>query len=268
MSQCAIAYYRVSTQRQGRSGLGLEAQRAAVVRFAEAQGITINDEFTEVETGKGADALDRRPQLAAALATARTGRCPVIVAKLDRLSRDVAFVAGLMAQRVPFIVAELGADADPFMLHLYAALAEKERRMISERTKSALAARKSGGAKLGNPTNAGTAAEKGRAVCVSTADRFAETVVPIIQDIQRSGVTSLRGMAIGLNQRGIRTARGGTWQVSNVRNVMARCAQAASTPVTTDAPPIPSCPPSASLRPSSSGSDTHVADAHASRSHS
>jgi hypothetical protein len=118
----AIAYYRVSTQRQGRSGLGLEAQRTAVARFAEAEGITIAREFTEVETGKGADALDRRPQLATALATARGEKCPVLVAKLDRLSRDVAFIAGLMAQRVPFIVAELGADADPFMLHLYAAL--------------------------------------------------------------------------------------------------------------------------------------------------
>ena len=97
----AIAYYRVSTQRQGRSGLGLEAQRTAVAQFAEAEGITIASEFTEVETGKGADALDRRPQLAAALATARREKCPVLVAKLDRLSRDVAFVAGLMAQQMP-----------------------------------------------------------------------------------------------------------------------------------------------------------------------
>jgi DNA invertase Pin-like site-specific DNA recombinase len=95
----------------------------------------------EAETGKGADALDRRPQLAAALAAAKTAKCCVLVSKLDRLSRDVAFVAGLMAQRVPFIVAELGRDADPFMLHLYAALAEKERRLISERTKAALAIR-------------------------------------------------------------------------------------------------------------------------------
>ena len=132
----AVAYYRVSTQRQGRSGLGLEAQRTAVARFAEAEGIALLAEFTEVETGKGADALDRRPQLAAALATARQAKCPVLVAKLDRLSRDVAFIAGLMAQRVPFIVAELGSDADPFMLHLYAALAEKERRQISERTRT------------------------------------------------------------------------------------------------------------------------------------
>ncbi len=143
-----IAYYRVSTQRQGRSGLGLDAQRNAIARFAEGEGLQILAEFTEVETGKGADALDRRPQLAAALALARQQKCPVLVAKLDRLSRDVAFISGLMAQRVPFIVAELGADADPFMLHLYAALAEKERRLISERTKAALASRKTTGVKL------------------------------------------------------------------------------------------------------------------------
>ena len=97
--------------------------------------------ITKPKPGKGADALERRPQLAAALAAAKAGKCCVVVAKLDRLSRDVAFVAGLMAQRVPFIVAELGRDADPFMLHLYAALAEKERRMISGRTKAALAER-------------------------------------------------------------------------------------------------------------------------------
>ncbi|WP_353843625.1 recombinase family protein [Mesorhizobium sp.] len=99
----AVAYYRVSTQRQGRSGLGIEAQRAAVALFAEAEGMIILQELAEIETGKGADALDRRPQLAAALALARQAKCPVIVAKLDRLSRDVAFIAGLMVQRVPFI---------------------------------------------------------------------------------------------------------------------------------------------------------------------
>jgi DNA invertase Pin-like site-specific DNA recombinase len=123
---CAVAYLRVSTHRQHRSGLGIEAQRAAVARFVETEGLTIIGEYVEAETGSGADALDRRPQLAAALAAARSNRCAVVVSKLDRLSRDVAFVSGLMAQRVPFIVAELGRDADPFMLHLYAALAEKE----------------------------------------------------------------------------------------------------------------------------------------------
>src|SRR3954462_7135963 len=114
-----VAYYRVSTKQQHRSGLGIEAQRAAVVRFAQAETMTVLAEYVEVETGKGSDALERRPQLAAALVYARSAKCPVIVSKLDRLSRDVAFIAGLMAQRVPFIVAELGADADPFMLHLY-----------------------------------------------------------------------------------------------------------------------------------------------------
>src|SRR4029079_17516724 len=163
--------------------------RAAVGRFAEAEGYTLLAEFTEVETGKGADALDRRPQLAAALAAGKSGKCPVVVAKLDRLSRDVAFIAGLMAQKVPFIVAELGADAEPFMLHLYAALAEKERRLISERTRSALAQRKLSGARLGNRTNAAEAAARGRDVQVAEADRFAATVLPVIAQLQSAGVT-------------------------------------------------------------------------------
>jgi Resolvase, N terminal domain len=135
-------HYRASTRQQQRSGLGIEAQRAAVAKFAEVENLRIIAEFGEAETGKGADALDRGPQLAAALSAARTAKGAILVSKLDRLSRDVAFVAGLMAQRVAFIVAELGRDADPFMLHLYAALAEKERRLISERTKAALAVRK------------------------------------------------------------------------------------------------------------------------------
>src|SRR3978361_721980 len=164
----AVAYYRVSTKQQQRSGLGIEAQRATVTRFAEAERLTIVSEFVEIETGKGADALDRRPQLAAALAAARTAKCSVLVSKLDRLSRDVAFVSGLMAQRVPFIVAELGRDADPFMLHLYAALAEKERRLISERTKAALAAKKASGSRLGNPSNIRKAGEIGRIALTET----------------------------------------------------------------------------------------------------
>src|SRR5260221_14750805 len=135
MTTTAIAYIRVSTARQGKSGLGLEAQQAALARFAEAEGYNLIQTFKEVETGKGADALDRRPQLAAALKVARKLKSPIIVAKLDRLSRDVHFISGLMSHKTPFIVAERGADADPFMLHVYAALAEKERAMISRRTK-------------------------------------------------------------------------------------------------------------------------------------
>jgi DNA invertase Pin-like site-specific DNA recombinase len=222
----AVAYYRVSTERQRKSGLGIDAQRDAVRRFAESEGFALTAEFVEAESGKGADALDRRPQLAAALSAARQGKCPVIVAKLDRLSRDVAFISGLMAQRVPFIVAELGTDADPFMLHLYAALAEKERRLISERTKAALAQCKAQGKRLGNPTNTNEAAAAGRAVQASEADRFASNVLPIVETIQASGVTTLGGIAEALNARGIRPPRGGAWRISSVQNLIARAASA------------------------------------------
>src|SRR5215472_14938556 len=187
----AVAYYRVSTARQGKSGLGIEAQKAAIQRFAEAEGIEVVAEHVEVETGKGADALDRRPELAAALVHARKIRCPVLVAKLDRLSRDVHFISGLMAHRVPFIVAELGTDADPFMLHLYAALAEKERALISQRTRAALAAKKAQGVKLGNP-RAAEAAAKAHAANRAVADQFAANVLPILREIQTSGLTTLR----------------------------------------------------------------------------
>jgi DNA invertase Pin-like site-specific DNA recombinase len=122
-----ISYIRVSTSQQGRSGLGIEAQRRALQQFAKAEGFELVREFVEVETGKGADALDRRPQLKAALAAARKQKCHVAVAKLDRLSRDVHLISGLMAHKVPFLVAELGPDVDPFVLHLFAALAEKRR---------------------------------------------------------------------------------------------------------------------------------------------
>src|SRR3954452_13241123 len=145
----AVAYIRVSTHRQGKSGLGLEAQQAALTRFAEAEGFSLVETFQEVETAKGDDALERRPQLAAAIKAARKAKAPIVVAKLCRLSRDVHFVSGLMAHKVPFIVTELGADADPFMLHIYAALAEKERRLISQRTREALQAAKARGVKLG-----------------------------------------------------------------------------------------------------------------------
>jgi DNA invertase Pin-like site-specific DNA recombinase len=128
--------------------LGLETQREALERFAQANALEIISEFTEIETGKGADALELRPQLASALNMARKRKCSIAVAKLDRLSRDVHFISGLMVHRIPFIVAELGADIDPFMLHIYAALAQKERALISERTKAALRAAKAQGTVL------------------------------------------------------------------------------------------------------------------------
>lgn len=217
-----VSYLRVSTDRQGTSGLGIEAQRAAVLAFAQAGGFTVVAEHVEVETGKGADALDRRPELAAALAAARRLKCAVVVAKLDRLSRDVAFVAGLMAQRVPFLVAELGEGVDPFVLHLYAALAEKERALISTRTKAALAVKKAQGVKLGNRTNLEEAAALGRAATAANADHFAANVLPVIAGLQAAGKGSLRAIAEELNARRVETARGGTWTAMQVKRVLER----------------------------------------------
>ena len=206
-----LAYYRVSTMRQGKSGLGLEAQRAAVERFAEGEGLTIVNEFVEIESGKGADALNLRPKLAAALAEARKQKCSVVVAKLDRLSRDVAFVAGLMSQRVPFIVAELGADADPFMLHIYAALAEKERRMISARTRAALKAAKARGVVLGNPQQAARNREVARTE--------AEKLRSVLTELKH---LSSRQIAVELTLRGVATPRGGKWQSPTVLRLIDR----------------------------------------------
>jgi DNA invertase Pin-like site-specific DNA recombinase len=217
-----VSYLRVSTTAQGKSGLGLEAQREAIQRFAQAEGLTISAEHVEVETGKGSDALDRRPVLREALAQARKAKASIVVAKLDRLSRDVHFISGLMSQRVPFIVAELGADTDPFMLHIYAALAEKERRLISERTRAALAAKKAQGAILGNRTNLADAQQLGRAAGRAAADQFAANVLPIVRQMQAAGVTTLQAIADALNARSIYTARGGAWHTSTVRNLLKR----------------------------------------------
>lgn len=127
-----------------------------------------------------------------------------------------------MAQRVPFIVAELGRDADPFMLHLYAALAEKERRLIAERTKAALAAKKAAGARLGNPRNLVHAGNIGRATSINVADEFASGLLPVIETIRATGALTLASIAKELNRRGIRSARGGNWQRSSVRNLLDR----------------------------------------------
>jgi DNA invertase Pin-like site-specific DNA recombinase len=212
MSQI-VAYYRVSTERQGRSGLGLDAQRAAVAAFAKAENLTVIAEYTEVETGKGADALDRRPQLAAALKAAKKAKCEIVVAKLDRLSRDVAFISSLMAQRVPFIVAALGRNTDPFMLHIYAALAQQERRMISERTKSALAAAKARGVQLG--THGKVLAEQSAAAAAARDASLRATLEPM------AGLPS-RTIADKLNALGIEAPRGGKWAFKSVLRMMAR----------------------------------------------
>jgi DNA invertase Pin-like site-specific DNA recombinase len=210
----AISYIRVSTGKQGKSGLGLEAQQAALARFAEAEGYSFLETFREVETGKGADALDRRPQLTAALKAAKKAKAPIVVAKLCRLSRDVHFISGLMSHKTPFIVTELGADADPFMLHIYAALAEKERAMISRRTKDALAAKKAQGKKLGG-LNAGGIRKRDEAL------QRAEQLRPIFAEL--AGL-STRKIAAELNARGVETPAGGRWHAVTVKRVLERLA--------------------------------------------
>jgi DNA invertase Pin-like site-specific DNA recombinase len=213
--QSAIGYVRVSTGRQGKSGLGLAAQQAAIALFAGAEGFDVIQTFTEIETGKGADALDRRPQLAAALKVAKKhNKAPIIVAKLDRLSRDVHFISGLMAHKTPFIVTELGRNVDPFMLHIHAAVAEQERRRISERTMDALAAKKAQGVSLGG-ANAGTMRTRAEA-----KDR-AEGLRPVLREL--SGL-SARKIAAALNERKVATPNGGHWSAVTVGRVQRRLA--------------------------------------------
>jgi DNA invertase Pin-like site-specific DNA recombinase len=220
-NQPVITYIRVSTTQQGRSGLGIEAQRQSLHQFAKAEDLELVREFIEVETGKGSDALDRRPQLKAALAAAKRLKCHVAVAKLDRLSRDVHFISGLMSHKVPFVVAELGPDVDPFVLHLFAALAEKERSLISMRTRQALAAAKARGVTLGSP-KLSKARESAVASIKAGADQHAANILPIIKEAQKAGATSLRAVAEALNARGISTARGGAWHAMSVKNVLDR----------------------------------------------
>ncbi|MBN8979312.1 MAG: recombinase family protein [Rhizobiales bacterium] len=220
-TRAVVTYIRVSTSQQGRSGLGIEAQRQALQSFAKAEGLEVVREFVEVETGKGSDALDRRPQLKAALAAAKKHKCHVAVAKLDRLSRDVHFISGLMAHRIPFLVAELGPDVDPFVLHLFAALAEKERALISTRTTQALAAAKARGVTLGNP-RLHEARETAVATIKAGADQHAANVLPIIREAQKAGARTLRQIAEVLNARGVATARGGAWHAMSVKNMLAR----------------------------------------------
>ncbi|MGV8838699.1 MAG: recombinase family protein [Bauldia sp.] len=228
----AVAYYRVSTARQGRSGLGLDAQRAAVAAYAGNTGTEIVAEYTEVETGKGADALDRRPQLRAALDHARRLNkrkpAPVVVAKLDRLSRDVHFVSGLMAHKVPFVVADM-PDADPLMLHVYVSFSQHERKLIGERTKAALAAVKARGVKLGNPkladARAVALARQGAAVTEHDAK-----VLPAIAAARAAGAESLRAIARHLAAAGVPTFAGGRWEAPQVAAVLRRASRPSRPP--------------------------------------
>jgi DNA invertase Pin-like site-specific DNA recombinase len=214
----AVSYIRVSKPKQGRSGLGLEAQQAAIRSFCAKHGYGIEAEYREVETGKGADALDRRPELAAAMKFARklgkggkAGAAPVIIAKLDRLSRDVHFISGLMVQRIPFIVTELGPDVDPFMLHIHAAVAEKERERIAQRTREALAAAKARGQRLGN-----SAIGKARR---EEADAHAQHLRPVVAPLR---ALPAKRISIILNERGVTAPRGGKWQATQVIRLLTR----------------------------------------------
>ena len=217
MTKPAIALVRVSTSEQGKSGLGLAAQETAIRAFAAAEGFDVVEVITEVTSGKLG--IEERVGLRSALAKAKKLRCPVIVAKLDRLSRDVAFISGLMARGVLFIVSELGADVDPFVLHMYAALGEKERKMIGARTKAALAALKAQGVELGNRTNLHEAQAKGQASNATRAAAFAARIAPTIKHLQAQGMT-LDQIAAELTERNVSTLNGGVWHKSTVSRLL------------------------------------------------
>jgi len=206
-----VAYYRVSTDRQGRSGLGLEAQREAVRGYVAQRAGTVLDEFTEVETGKRSD----RPELAAALETCRRHKATLVIAKLDRLARNMAFVANLMEGRADFVAADM-PHADKFTIHIFAALAEEEGRRISQRTKAALAAAKARGVRLG--ATGALLAERYRAGAKAQAAELA----PLVIELRRSGVTTVRGLAAALNARAIPTAGGGPWRAGTVHRLLQR----------------------------------------------
>ncbi|MFH0300995.1 recombinase family protein [Bradyrhizobium sp. 31Argb] len=212
MSAQIVAYYRVSTQKQGKSGLGLEAQRKAVAAYAVQRGLEVADEFTEIETGKGVDALERRPVFAEALLKAKRLKAPIVVAKLDRLSRDVAFISGLMAKKVEFVTAD-DPTKSPFLLHIKAAVAEEERRMISQRTREALAAAKERGVVLGNQAQAD--ANKAAAAARDAG------LLDILMEI--GWEQSYKDIAEQLTERGVPTPRGGyTWNPMTTMRVLKR----------------------------------------------
>ena len=217
----AIIYTRVSTKEQSKSGLGLESQLATIQEFCHAENHEVIATYAEVESGAGKEALIKRPQLAMALQKAKKEDATVVVSKLHRLGRNVSFISMLMEQKVNFIVVQLGKDADNFMLHLYAALSEKERELISERTKSALKQLKSKGKKLGNHTNLDDARLLSNITNKAKAANFAVRVGDTIRGYRNNGLT-LQEIANKLNELGINTVRGGAWHPSTVSNVLKR----------------------------------------------
>lgn len=221
--QRLVAYERVSTARQGLSGLGLEAQRKVIGDFAAARGAEVLARFTEVESGRKAD----RPELAKALHLAKVTGSTLVIAKLDRLSRNAAFLLALRDSGVKFLACDM-PEANDLTVGIMALVAEAEREAISRRTREALAAARSRGVKLGNPNGAASLRRAGkggvalRASVSANAAAFATDLAPVLADIRAAGHTSLRAIAAELTARGIRTRRGGMWGVGNVRALLIR----------------------------------------------
>lgn len=211
-----VAYFRVSTDRQGKSGLGLEAQRKSVLDYLDGGRWELVAEFTEVESGKRSD----RPELERALACCKKHRAKLVIAKLDRLSRNLAFIATLMDSGVEFIAVD-NPHANKLTIHILAAVAQHEREMISVRTSAALQAAKARGKRLGNPRLAEARRHAARAK-KERANRYSSNVLPVIREIQNSGVKSLRGAARALAARGVPTARGGVWTAVQVSDILCR----------------------------------------------
>lgn len=223
VSRRFVAYERVSTARQGKSGLGLEAQRKAIDDFAASRGAEVIGRFTEVESGRKAD----RPELEKALQLAKLTGATLVIAKLDRLSRNAAFLLTLRDSGVRFLAADM-PEANDLTVGIMALVAQQEREAISRRTKEALAAAKARGVKLGNPNGAAALKRAGkggaplRRKVAANADAFAEGLAPVVAELQREGIRTLRDMADALNDRGMLTRRGGRWHVSNARNLLTR----------------------------------------------
>ena len=213
-----IAYYRVSTQKQGQSGLGLEAQQQAVLSYLNGGQWELIQEFTEVETGKGADALNKRPQLKAAIELAKKHKATLIIAKLDRLARNVHFVSGLMESKVQFVACDM-PEASELTIHIMAAFAEHEAKRISQRTKDALAVAKARGVVLGaaGVINLKPNIEQRQ----QAANKFAGKLKGIIEGMKARGL-SQRAMVSELNQVGIKTQRGGLWSLVQLQRTISR----------------------------------------------
>jgi DNA invertase Pin-like site-specific DNA recombinase len=217
-----IAYYRVSTEQQGKSGLGLDAQREAVRRYLNGGNWELVREFAEVESGKN----NERRELAAALKLCRLTGATLVVAKLDRLSRSAAFLVNLMESRVKFVCCD-NPQANELTIHILAAVAQQERKAISDRTRAALSAAKARGVKLGNPNldaarSADTSAANAKRGAM--AREWSADLAEIIADIRESGTSTLSGIAAALNERGITTRRGGKWSAVQVQRVVERLA--------------------------------------------